>query len=107
MGACTEMLPAMGQSKGAVCWANGDKLTSAELEANIGLLDFVHHPGILLERYGASYFIGAGALALITMPITYIIIKRLVELAHKQRAERLRKRWQQRSRPGTLPQAGE
>ncbi len=82
---------------GELLWGKSHKhRVVLEQQANIGIMDFLQHPVMVLERFGASYFVGAATLILITMPITYVMVKRLVELAHKQRAERLRKRWLQR-----------
>lgn len=59
----------------------------------INFFDFIHHPAIVLERYGKSFLVGWLVLSLVTGVITYFLTKRAVLFAHKQRAERLRRRW--------------
>lgn len=59
----------------------------------INFFDFIHHPAIVLERYGKSFLVGWLVLSLVSGAITYFLTKRAVIYAHKQRAERLRRRW--------------
>lgn len=88
---------------GELLWGKSHKhKLPIEQQASIGFTDFLKHPVMVLEHFGASYFVGALTLIVITMPITYVMVKRLVMLAHKQRAERLRKRWLQRQQKPAL-----